>query len=343
MCTIEEMNNFLDYDSDDLIDDNMLDDNDTGSSTHDNDITEKFNFYSYVFTFSGRHYIFAQTMTNNSSPNGIHKHWVLLDSQSTVNLFYNPNPLSNIHEISEELVVNCNAGVVRTNLIGNLEGYGPVWFYVDGITNILSLFRVSQRMHVQYDSHTDNAITVWKGDGSVRKFRPGPRGLYYSDTREIEGTILALDGIHPDEIETVETNLAKYSRRQVNEATTARYFQNTARLSTRALLKMVDPPALKNSPITYEAIRITQNIWGVSVPYLKSRTTRRQSDTVELNPEIIISIPPYILSNHGVIVIRMDIMEVNGYVFLTTISRTINFGLETQLDNTNMEHVAAAL
>ena len=139
----------------------------------------------------------------------------------------------------------CNAGTARTNIIGDLKGYRPVWFYADGIA-ILSLFHVAQRIHVQYDSHTDDTLTVWKGDGNVRKFRPGPRDLYYFDSREIEGTALGVDEEDPDTINTAEANLAQHNRRQVKDATTARYFQNKAGLSTRALLKMVDSGALKN-------------------------------------------------------------------------------------------------
>ena len=67
------------------------------------------------------------------------KYWILIDSQSTVDIFYNPDLLTNIRKVKKELVVNCNAGKVRTNLVGDLNGNGPVLFYADGIANILSL------------------------------------------------------------------------------------------------------------------------------------------------------------------------------------------------------------
>ena len=41
-------------------------------------------------------------------------------------------------------------------MVGELEGYGTVWYYADGIVNILSLYRVSQRFHVTYDNHEEN-------------------------------------------------------------------------------------------------------------------------------------------------------------------------------------------
>jgi len=39
-------------------------------------------------------------------PNG----WMLLDSQSTVDVFSNPDLLTNIHDVKRKLVLFCNAG-----------------------------------------------------------------------------------------------------------------------------------------------------------------------------------------------------------------------------------------
>jgi hypothetical protein len=35
--------------------------------------------------------------------------------------------------------IRCNAGMKSTNMMGYLSGYGWVWYFPDGIANILSL------------------------------------------------------------------------------------------------------------------------------------------------------------------------------------------------------------
>ena len=100
--------------------------------------------------------------------------------------------------------MRCNAGVATTNMIGDLPGYGTVWLYENGIANILSLFHVTEKgLHVQFDSEKENAFLLWKRDGTLRKFIPGPRGLYYCNTKQIEGTVLNIDNFNPDSVPTV--------------------------------------------------------------------------------------------------------------------------------------------
>jgi hypothetical protein len=65
--------------------------------------------------------------------------WILLDNQSTVDVFHNADLLKNIRTGDGHMDIHCNAGVTRTNLIGDLPGYGQVWYHPNGIANILSL------------------------------------------------------------------------------------------------------------------------------------------------------------------------------------------------------------
>lgn len=55
-----------------------------------------------------------------------------------------------------------------------------MWFYPDGIANVLSLKNVRQHYRVTYDSaNNDNTFIVHKPDGHNCTFRMAPSGLYY--------------------------------------------------------------------------------------------------------------------------------------------------------------------
>jgi hypothetical protein len=78
--------------------------------------------------------------------------WILLDNQSTVNIFSNRKLLKNVRATDRVMSIRCNAGVTRTHMIGNLHGYdGEVWYNPNGIANILSLSDVEKYKQVTYD------------------------------------------------------------------------------------------------------------------------------------------------------------------------------------------------
>ena len=115
------------------------------------------------------------------SKGGIPVYWLLLDSQSNVDAVSNRKLLRNIRKAEKMLRIFCNAGSTTTDLIGDLPGYGTVWYLPNGIANILSLANVTDNFRVTLDSSVDNAFRVHKTDGTVRRFEKASRGLYYYD------------------------------------------------------------------------------------------------------------------------------------------------------------------
>jgi hypothetical protein len=73
---------------------------------------------------------------------GVPDHWILLNNQSTLNVFHNKKLLRNIWESGTIMEIHFNAGVTTTTLVNNLDGYGTVWYHPSGIANILPLSRV---------------------------------------------------------------------------------------------------------------------------------------------------------------------------------------------------------
>ena len=360
LCTLCEFEEAMEFNDDDIINDDLLD-------VEDHKIGNGVTFYTpeyhsslaldslansdiaHVFMQSSVELRAATLLSQNKGK--INPNWLLLDSQSTVDLFHNASLLTNLRVVKETLKIHCNAGNMTTNMVGDFDGYGTVWYHKKAIANILSLYKVTTRFHVQFDSRTNNNFVVWRENESARYFEPSARGLYFCDVTKINGTILANNGItydthlagDPAEINTVENNLKKFTQRQVRDAATCRAFQNTAGLTTNGIISVVDNKMLNNCPFTRDSIKHALSIWGPSIPNLDGKTTRMKGDTVLLSEETIPSIPPYILSHHSTVIIYIDVVQVNGIPFLSTVSKAVKLGTCTELSNTKVPMIVAAL
>ena len=105
----------------------------------------KIETFDYYCGFHQPHVSSPVRKPNMSSNGGIAESWILHDSQSTIDVFSNPDILVKIHKVNTTLRIRCNAGIKTTEYKGYLTGYGWVWYYSEGIANILSLSRVKDR------------------------------------------------------------------------------------------------------------------------------------------------------------------------------------------------------
>lgn len=110
-------------------------------------------------------------------------------------MFINRSLLTNVQRVDREMVIRCNAGTSRTDMVGELQGFpGEVWYNPDGIANILSLASVKKHCHAPYDSRCVGVFVVTKPDGSIREFRQSHSGLHYlkvgKDTNQDESVTL---------------------------------------------------------------------------------------------------------------------------------------------------------
>ena len=91
----------------------------------------------------------AERLMQQSGMHGkIDPNWVLLDIQSTINVFCNADLLINIRKANRVLDIYSTAGENTTDMIGDLPGFGMAWLYDDSIANILSLSKVAEHFKV---------------------------------------------------------------------------------------------------------------------------------------------------------------------------------------------------
>ena len=89
------------------------------------------------------------------------------------------------------MYIHTTVGVAQTNLIGDVPGYGTVWFHPGGIANILSLSKVTEQYTNAYDSSQGNIFIVHKPNGppgtswsqpmdftTLTQAKPSPRTTY---------------------------------------------------------------------------------------------------------------------------------------------------------------------
>ena len=153
-----------------------------------------------------------------SSKFKIPKTWILLDNQSTVDVFHNRDMLQNIHTVDRRMYIHCNAGTQWTDQQGDLPGYGRVWYCPHAIANILSLHNVTRRYRVTYNSSEGNQFIVTKEDGKENVFHVSQSGLFYFDVKAADNDSMVL-------VNTVKENKTRYTNAEVSRAEEARTLQ----------------------------------------------------------------------------------------------------------------------
>ena len=242
--------------------------------------------------------------------------WILLDNQSTVDVFTHRRLLKNIQRSNKNMFIPCTTSVAKTNLIGDLPGYGTVWYHPDGIANILSLSKVKEKYRVTFDSDINNQFVVHHADGTQRIFQQSSLGLYFLDTSltpqptsGANGTVL---------VTTVADNANSFSNADYTQAVLARKIQKIIGCpTTHSFIHFLDNNLLPNCPVNRKDVLRAEQIFGSDVGSLKGKTVRRQPPRVEVEE---VSLPATIQEHYQEVTLACDIMYVHKIPFLMSIS-----------------------
>ena len=208
-----------------------------------------------------------------------------------------------------------------------------VWFYRDGIANILSLSQlVDDGYNISFDCK-QNKFVLTTSKGEKIEFIRSPEGLYYYDLTANEDAIVL--------VETVAENMEGYSRREIEAAKQARDGQELVGFpSERDYETMVRGGLVRNCPINIHDVRIARHVFGPDVNAIKGKTTRRTHLPVVSD---YIHIPTQIYQRNHRIVVVADVMFVSGLKFLVTVSRGIDLTTTEYLPSGGKKYLGAGL
>ena len=99
--------------------------------------------------------------THNDTLAGV----ILMDSGSTLDLIKDKCLLKNIRKSDKVCCIKTNGGILSTDMVGTLAGFGQVWYHPKAVTNILLLSSMISKFKVTFDSSKDDCFVVHKPGG----------------------------------------------------------------------------------------------------------------------------------------------------------------------------------
>jgi hypothetical protein len=262
------------------------------------------------------------------------KQIILLDSQSTMDLFCNKELVGGTYKSSDSMRLKSNGGSMVINHKATLPGYAKdVWFSTRAITNILALSNVIQQYQVTYDSNDFKFVVHRMPAKPNMNFRMHESGLHYYNPREEKNEQMMF-------LNTVAENMLLFTKRQVKDAQVAKaLYTSLERPSIKDFKWIVRNHQIKDSPVTVQDVEVAISIWGKNIEKLKGATTRSKSVPVKLD---YIKVPKELLKLHREVFLTADIFFVNKIPFFLTLSRKICFTAVNHLANRTVPHIFKA-
>ena len=292
---------------------------------------------------------FAQIKNSKPAHTFICKHWLLLDSQSSISVFNNETLVQNIRNSYLPVKVHTNGGEQESYQFGDTEFFGSVWFNPASLANILSLAQVRKYCRVTMDTRQEPAMIVHLGNGKIMKFKEYTNGLYFYDTREDLIELSKDKQVTTSEnvtdyslMQSVEENKQLFTHKQLKAADAARELsRKLGRPSKKNFECIIATNLINNCPITLDDVRRAELIYGPDIATLKGHTTKKPGSILPHLP--VIPLPANIIKYHLQVTLAVDVLYIQGYTFLHTYSKETRFRTITQIANRKIKTLSTEL
>jgi hypothetical protein len=249
---------------------------------------------------------------------------ILLDSQSTMDLFCNPELVQEVKRSKDLMKLQSNGGTMKINHKASITGYdNEGWFSKDAITNIITLSNLIKQYRVTYDSNNEMFVVHREHvDKPNMEFKMHKSGLHYFNPKDANFTF---------NINTVSDNKKGFTKRQIKGAEQARTLYATLGYpSIKDFKWVIQSNQIKDCPVTVQDVITAHKIWGKNIAALKGKTTRQKSLHVARD---FVKAPSHLLKLHRDVTLSADIFFVNKIPFFLTLSRKICFTSVNHLAN----------
>jgi hypothetical protein len=155
--------------------------------------------------------------TTSSEGSSFAQKVIRLDSQSTIDLIYDPALVESTFKSSHSMRLKSNGRTMEVKKQAIMPGYhAHVWYNKKAITNILSLSNVIKQYRVMYDSNDQMFVVHCEPEGKPdMEFWMQKSRLHYFDPRDSE--IIFVNTVSENKAE----NKAGFTKRQIKEAEVA--------------------------------------------------------------------------------------------------------------------------
>jgi len=297
-------------------------------------------------------------LQSQSRYQGLSKFWILLDTQSNCDIFRNPALLTNIRASpSNTLRLKSNGGELMCNLIGDVTGYGHVWYSPDSMANILSFANIRKRFAITMNTGPNDpqpSIIVHKTDGTKMTFVEHKMGLYVHDVRnktmddgvkKAHNPILNNSCVYSyafNSIATVRDLEKEFTQKEIKKAKAAQsLYRKVGRPGLSTFLRMINGNMITNCDITARDVQRAQYIYGVDAATVRGRAVRDTPNSVPTN--FPTPIPQHVRDFHMNVTLCIDIFYIDTIPFFHTISRGLMFRTVEEIKNRTYKQILHAM
>jgi hypothetical protein len=258
---------------------------------------------------------------------------IILDSQSTMDIFCNAALVSKTRKSTTSMRLKSNGGTMLVTRKAIMPGYNKdFWFSTRAITSIIALSNLIQQYSVTYCSDDKMCVVQWESQGKPNmEFRMHKCGLHYYDPRNKN---------HLAFVNTVSESKEGFTKMQIKGAEIARTLYKTLSYPSMKDFKWaIRSNQIKDCPVTVQDIDMALKIWAENIAALKGKTTRRKTIPVASD---YVKVPLELMKLHKEVFMTTDILFVNKNPFFLTHICRIKFTAVNHLADRTVSQIFKA-